>query len=34
MGKLKSIRLSEAAEIVERGIDETLAYFTHSEDVA
>jgi putative transposase len=27
IGKLKAIRLAKAAEIVERGIDETLAYF-------
>jgi len=32
IGKLKAIRLAKAAEIVERGIDETLAYFAFPEE--
>jgi transposase-like protein len=32
IGKLKTIRLPKAAEIVERGIDETLAYFAFPEE--
>jgi hypothetical protein len=32
IGKLKAIRLPKAAEIVERGIDEMLAYFAFPEE--